>query len=85
MSTRTKAIATTPALTADPDSVTVIAGYGLAVAKALDYRGVDSRRVFAAAGIHEALRNDPLSACHSKRLRASTARASTRPAILISG
>ena len=60
MSTRTKAIATTPALPADPDSVTVIAGYGLAVAKALDHCGVDSRRVFAAAGINDALRNDPL-------------------------
>lgn len=42
------------------DSKSVIAGYGLSIAKALDYSGVDSRRVFAAAGISESFSNDPL-------------------------
>lgn len=41
-------------------SITVIAGYGLAIAQALESRGVDSRRVFAAAGIDASLDNDPL-------------------------
>lgn len=45
---------------ATSQSVSVIAGYGLAIGKALEHRGVDSRRVFAAAGIGEGLDNDPL-------------------------
>ena len=45
---------------ADTESVTLIAGYGLAIAKALESRGVDPHRVFAAAGIDERLSNDPL-------------------------
>ena len=67
MSTRTKAIATAPALATAVDSPTVIAGYGLPIAKALESSGVDSCQVFAAAGINEALRNDPL-----KRLSLAT-------------
>ena len=43
-----------------PGSATVIAGYGLAIAKALEHYGVDSRRVLTAAGIGESLYNDPL-------------------------
>jgi AraC-like DNA-binding protein len=46
--------------TGAPSSESVIAGYALAIAKALEYSGVDSRRVFAAAGISESLTNDPL-------------------------
>jgi AraC-like DNA-binding protein len=42
------------------DSVTVISGYALAIAKALESRGVDPRGVFAAAGIHDGVSNDPL-------------------------
>jgi len=60
MSTRTKAIATAPRLLSDTEAPTVIAGYALAIAKALEYSGVDSHRVFAAAGISEALGIDPL-------------------------
>lgn len=60
MSTRIKAIATAPALAAAVGSPTVIAGYGLPIAKALESSGIDSHRVFAAVGINEALRNDPL-------------------------
>lgn len=60
MSSRTKVIATAPARPSRTDSPTVIAGYALIIAKALEYSGVDSRRVFAAAGIRETLRNDPL-------------------------
>jgi AraC-like DNA-binding protein len=46
--------------TLEPGSATVIAGYGLAIAKALEHYGVDGRRVLAAAGISESLYNDPL-------------------------
>jgi AraC-like DNA-binding protein len=40
--------------------VTVIAGYAIAIARALEHKGVDSRRVFRAAGISELVSNDPL-------------------------
>ncbi|MGD8357389.1 MAG: AraC family transcriptional regulator [Lysobacterales bacterium] len=46
--------------TGAPTSESVIAGYALAIGRALEYCGVDSRRVFAAAGISESLGNDPL-------------------------
>jgi AraC-like DNA-binding protein len=39
---------------------TVIAGYGLSIARALEHAGIDSRRVFAAAGIEGMLDNDPM-------------------------
>lgn len=42
------------------DAASVIAGYGIAIARALEYSGVDSRRVFHAAGVDAALSNDPL-------------------------
>ncbi|MFB9262346.1 AraC family transcriptional regulator [Bradyrhizobium erythrophlei] len=42
------------------DNPTTIAGYGLAIARALEYKGVDSRRVFRAAGLSETFTNDPL-------------------------
>ena len=42
------------------ESRTVIAGYGLSIARALEHCGVDSRRVFAAAGVEDVLDNDPL-------------------------
>lgn len=60
MSTRSNAVG--KALT-DPNeahATTVIAGYGLAIAQALEHSGIDSRPVFAAAGINEGLHNDPL-------------------------
>jgi AraC-like DNA-binding protein len=44
----------------EPDRVTVIAGYAIAIAKALEFKGVDSRRVFHAAGIPEVVTNDPM-------------------------
>ncbi len=44
----------------DNSTVSVIAGYGLSIARALEHSGVDSRRVFAAAGLSEPLSNDPL-------------------------
>jgi AraC-like DNA-binding protein len=49
-----------PHSSAAPDNLTTIAGYGLAIARALEYKGVDSRRVFRAAGLSETLSNDPL-------------------------
>src|SRR5215468_350935 len=42
------------------DQPTVIAGYALAIARALEHRGVDSRRVLRAAGLSESVTNDPL-------------------------
>jgi AraC-like DNA-binding protein len=57
-------IGTEPAMQASdaaraPGSAT-IAGYARVVAQALERRGIDSRRVFAEAGIGDALKNDPL-------------------------
>lgn len=43
-----------------PETTSVIAGYGLSIARALEHSGVDSRRVFAAVGIEDMLDNDPL-------------------------
>lgn len=40
--------------------MTIMSGYGLMIAKALEQRGIDSHRVLSAAGIGETLRNDPL-------------------------
>jgi AraC-like DNA-binding protein len=42
------------------ESVTVISSYGLAIAKALESRGVDAQRVFRVAGIESGDSNDPL-------------------------
>ncbi len=48
-------------MTDKPDkALTTISGYALAIAKALDYRGVDSKEVMRQAGIDRVLRNDPL-------------------------
>lgn len=47
-------------LAASADRATIMSGYGLMIARALEQRGVDSRRVMADAGIDESLRNDPL-------------------------
>ncbi len=55
-----------PAQTADSAAATAaagsatIAGYARVIAQALERRGVDSRRVFAAAGVSDAAKNDPL-------------------------
>lgn len=43
-----------------PESASVIAGYGIAIANALEYSGVDPQRVFLSAGIDQTLCNDPL-------------------------
>jgi len=40
---------------------TTIGGYVLAIAKALEYSGVDSSRILQAVGISQALTNDPMS------------------------
>ena len=42
------------------ERVTVIAGYAIAIARALEHKGVDAQRVFRAAGVPLALSNDPL-------------------------
>jgi AraC-like DNA-binding protein len=80
MNARTKPTGTAPPLTAQAHSATVIAGYGLIIAKALDYSGVDSRQVFATAGINEALRNDPL-----KRLSLATISRLYRKCVEVTG
>jgi len=52
---------TTPQTHATPDSrPTTIAGYAMAIRKALEYRGVDPARVFNAAQVPQELSNDPL-------------------------
>jgi len=45
--------------TPEPTRFTLMAGPVTAIAKALEYKGLDSRDVFRAAGIRHALRNDP--------------------------
>ena len=45
----------------DPHEPTTIGGYALAIAKALDYSGVDSSRILKASGIPLAMTNDPMS------------------------
>ena len=52
------------------DQPTVIAGYALAIARALAHKGVDSHRVFRAAGIPEAASNDPLERMTSSQVAA---------------
>ena len=44
-----------------PREPTTIGGYALAIAKALDYSGVDSARILQSAGIPPAMTNDPMS------------------------
>ncbi|MGB0954523.1 MAG: AraC family transcriptional regulator [Panacagrimonas sp.] len=39
---------------------TIIAGYALAIAKALDHHGLDSGAILKAAGISQAVHNDPM-------------------------
>jgi AraC-like DNA-binding protein len=41
-------------------AATTIGGYALAIAKALDYSGVDSARIFRAADVPTSLTNDPM-------------------------
>jgi AraC-like DNA-binding protein len=57
MSTRS---ASQAPLAGDPRSYTLIAGYGVSVARALEHSGVDSRRIFAAAGVEPSHGVDPL-------------------------
>jgi AraC-like DNA-binding protein len=50
------------AATAPPDPrPTTIAGYALAIRRALEYRGADPNRVFRAANVSQELSNDPLN------------------------
>ncbi|MGS0741637.1 AraC family transcriptional regulator, partial [Glaciimonas sp. GG7] len=42
------------------ESMTTIGGYALAIAKALEYTGIDSTRIFQAVGIPLSLKNDPM-------------------------
>ncbi len=43
------------------DGPTTISGYAMAIAKALDHSGVDSKRILNAVGIPKTLSNDPMS------------------------
>lgn len=52
------------------DQPTVIAGYALAIARALEHRGVDARRVLRAAGLTYAVSNDPLQRLTSSQVTA---------------
>jgi len=61
MATRTGADPAAQTDVACKESTTVIGGYGLCIARALEDRGVDSRRVLAAAGVKELLDNDPMT------------------------
>lgn len=45
---------------AGPNEPTTIGGYALAIAKALEYTGIDSNRIFQAVGIPLSLKNDPM-------------------------
>lgn len=52
--------APTAGSTSGRESFTVIAGYGLAIARALQHAGADVDQVFSAAGLSRALSNDPM-------------------------
>jgi len=55
-------LATTPgAATIMADEPTAIGSYGLAIARALESSGIDSTRIFRAAGVPSDLANDPMS------------------------
>lgn len=49
---------------------TVIAGYALAIARALEHKGVDAHRVLRAAGLTQAVSNDPLQRLTSAQVTA---------------
>ena len=53
-----------------PDQPTVIAGYALAISRALEHSGVDARKVLRAAGLTEAVSNDPLQRMASSQVAA---------------
>ncbi|WP_431823808.1 AraC family transcriptional regulator [Burkholderia sp. F1] len=53
-----------------PDQPSVIAGYALAIARALEHNGVDARRVLRAVGLTETVSNDPLQRLSSTQVTA---------------
>jgi len=57
-----------PSAVAAPDQPSVIAGYALAISRALEHMGVDARRVLRAAGLTEAVSNDPLQRLSSSQV-----------------
>lgn len=57
-------------VSAVPDQPSVIAGYALAIARALEYRGADTRRILRAAGLTESVSNDPLQRLSSNQVTA---------------
>lgn len=59
-----------PPATGVPDQPSVIAGYALAIARALEHKGVDARRVLRAAGLTEAVSNDPLQRLSTSQVTA---------------
>ena len=59
-----------PAPTLVPDQPSVVAGYALAIVRALEHKGVDSRRVLRAAGLTESVTNDPLQRMPSSQVTA---------------
>ncbi|MBV8501905.1 MAG: AraC family transcriptional regulator [Paucibacter sp.] len=63
-------MSTLPAVARISDPPTVIAGYALAIERALQHKGVDSVRVFRIAGLTEAVSNDPLDRMPSSRVAA---------------
>lgn len=59
-----------PSVAIAPEQPSVIAGYALAIARALEHRGVDSRRVLSAVGLTGAVSNDPLQRLSSSQVTA---------------
>jgi AraC-like DNA-binding protein len=54
------AAGTTPVRSTTASVPTTIGGYALAIAKALDYSGIDSTRVLRSVGVSPAMTNDPM-------------------------
>jgi AraC-like DNA-binding protein len=52
---------TTPVRSSPATAPSTIGGYALAIAKALDYSGIDSTRVLRSVGISPAMTNDPMT------------------------
>lgn len=57
-------------IAASPDQRSVIAGYALAISRALEHLGVDARRVLRAAGLTGTVSNDPLQRLSTSQVTA---------------
>lgn len=65
-----QAAASTSSAAVAADQPSVIAGYALAIARALEHKGVNPRRVLHAAGLTQTVSNDPLQRLSASQVSA---------------